>query len=359
MCINTRKLCYNVHVMNLCNMYNMCIKKRVVNMNEIKRVEGELVSRPTTSSNNENELTIFHGNLEALFKRFVVFIDASPATVRTYKISLHQWFKYMQAHSIYNPTMDDVRAYRADLKAAGKKPTTIQNYIIAVKQFFKWTEAEGLYPDIAKNVKGAKLSRNFKKDYLTTEQAKNVLKAIDRSTVKGLRDYTMISLMLTMGLRTIEVVRANVGDIRNAGETTVLYVQGKGHIEKDDAVRMPEHIHQLVGKYLATRKDKKEDSPLFTSTSNHHASSGRMTTRSIRRIVKTAFRNAGYDSPRLTAHSTRHTAATLSLLNGATLQETQELLRHKNLQTTEIYAHNIDVAKNEASSKVDNAIFND
>ncbi len=79
-----------------------------------------------------------------------------------------------------------------------------------------------------------------------------------------------------------------------------------------------------------------------------------MTTRSIRRIVKQAFIAAGFDSPRLTAHSTRHTAATLSLLNGATLQE---LLRHKNIGTTEIYAHNIDATSNPAATDVEEAIF--
>ena len=74
---------------------------------------------------------------------------------------------------------------------------------------------------------------------------------------------------------------------------------------------------------------------------------------------KIAWENkAGFDSPKLTAHSTRHTTATLSLLNGATLQQTQALLRHKNMQTTEIYAHNIQASKNPASNDVANAIFN-
>ena len=58
-----------------------------------------------------------------------------------------------------------------------------------------------------------------------------------------------------------------------------------------------------------------------------------------------------------TAHSTRHTATTLSLLNGATLQQTQELLRHRNIGTTEIYAHNIDATTNPAANDVEEAIF--
>lgn len=97
---------------------------------------------------------------------------------------------------------------------------------IAVKRFFEWTEEERLYPNIAKYVKGAKIGKNFKKDYLTSKQARKVLEDIDQSTVKGKRDYAMLALMLTMGLRTVEVSRANIEDIRNSGDTTVLYVQG-------------------------------------------------------------------------------------------------------------------------------------
>lgn len=192
---------------------------------------------------------------------------------------------------------------------------------------------------------------------MTSKQARKVLEDIDQSTVKGKRDYAMLALMLPMGLRTIEVSRANIEDIRNSGDTTVLYVQGKGHLEKDAVVRMPGHVEVAVRAYLAARGANDLKQPLFTSTSNNNAGK-RLTTRSISGIVKHAFIKAGYNSPKLTAHSTRHTAATLSLLNGATLQQTQELLRHKNMQTTEIYAHNIDAAKNPAANDVENAIFN-
>lgn len=321
---------------------------------EITNIQPTL-SNPQTNINTLS-LPLDQNELNAMFEDFVKLIDASPNTVRTYSISLRQWFKYLRENQIAQPSMDTVFEYRDALRAAGKKETTVQNYIIAVKQFFKWTEARHLYPNIAKYVKGEKLSRKFKKDYLTSKQAKKVLAVIDRSTLAGKRDYAMLVLMLTMGLRTIEVVRANVEDIRNVGDNTVLYVQGKGHYEKDDLVRMPEHVEIAVREYLGVRKCNDLTQPLFTSTSNRNKN-GRMTTRSIRGIVKKIFRKAGLDSPRLTAHSTRHTAATLSLLNGATPIETQHLLRHRNLQTTEIYAHNIDASKNPASQDVDKALF--
>ena len=307
--------------------------------------------------NTSNKQLIFQqNNLEDLFQQFIIFIDATPNTVRTYRGSLKQWFLYLRQNQIGHPDSETVRQYRQELQNSGKKPTTVKNYIIAVKRFFEWTEEAGFYPNIAKYIKSGHLSKNFKKDYLTSSQAKKILDEIDRSTLKGKRDYAMLVTMLTMGLRTIEITRANIEDIRTKGDATVLYVQGKGHEEKDDLIRMPYHVEAAIRDYLSIRNIANPSAPLFVSTSNHNHN-GRMTTRSIRRIVKTAFISAGFNSPRLTAHSTRHTAATLSLLNGATLQQTQELLRHKNIQTTEIYAHNLDATKNPASSKVDDAIF--
>ena len=302
------------------------------------------------------QLVLKQSNLEDLFKQFIIFIDASPNTIRTYRGSLKQWFIYLRQNQIVQPTAETVRQYRDYLQENGKKPTTVKNYIIAVKRFFQWTEEADLYPNVAKHIKSGHISKNFKRDYLTGSQARQILGHIDRSTLKGKRDYAMLVTMLTMGLRTIEVVRANIDDIRTKGNTTVLYVQGKGHEDKDDLIRMPQHVESAIRDYLSVRKANDLSEPLFTSTSNHNVD-GRMTTRSIRRIVKTAFIVAGFDSPRLTAHSTRHTAATLSLLNGATLQQTQELLRHRNIGTTEIYAHNIDATTNPAANDVEAAIF--
>lgn len=308
-------------------------------------------------ADQQQALSIINNDQENLLARFIAFIDATPNTVRTYTTSLRQWFKYLYEEQIQNPTPETVRQYRQQLAEDGKKPTTIQNYIIAVKQFFKWTEEEGLYPDIAKHVKGAKISTEHKKDYLTSGQARHVLELLNEDqTIKGKRNYAMLALMLTMGLRTVEVSRANIEDIRTEGDSTVLYVQGKGHIEKDAIVRMPQHVEQAIRAYLQVRNVSDGAAPLFASTSHQNAGQ-RMTTRSISGIVKQSFIQAGYNSPRLTAHSTRHTAATLNLLNGATLEETQQLLRHVNLQTTEIYAHHLQAAKNKSSQRVDNAIF--
>jgi integrase/recombinase XerD len=79
----------------------------------------------------------------------------------------------------------------------------------------------------------------------------------------------------------------------------------------------------------------------------------RLTTRSISRIVKDNLRKVGIDSSRITAHSLRHTAITLALQAGASIQEAQALGRHANINTTMIYAHNINRITHAPERKID------
>lgn len=82
-----------------------------------------------------------------------------------------------------------------------------------------------------------------------------------------------------------------------------------------------------------------------------------MTTRSVSRIAKQHMVDVGLNSERLTGHSLRHTAATLNLLNGATLEETKQLLGHSNINTTMIYAHALERSKNNSEKRIAKAIF--
>jgi integrase/recombinase XerC len=74
-------------------------------------------------------------------------------------------------------------------------------------------------------------------------------------------------------------------------------------------------------------------------------------------MVKNRLKEAGYNSERLTAHSLRHTAVTLSLLAGKDITEVQQFARHANIATTMIYNHSLDKAKNSCSEAIAKAIF--
>ena len=290
-----------------------------------------------------------------LFTSFIEYLDASPKTVETYTRAIRQFFKYVQEKGISQPTREDIIAYREYLKGS-HKPTTVQNYIVAVRLFFQWTEQKGLYPNVAEHIKGAKLDKNHKKGYLTSRQVKKVLETAKEESLQGLRDYAILALMFTGGLRTIEVSRANIEDLRIAGDSEVLYLQGKGHEEKTDYIKLIPKVEDAIRVYLKARGTLDPTEPLFTSTSNN-SRGDRISTRTISGIVKNALKNAGYDSDKLTAHSTRHTAVTLALMGGQKLEEVQQFARHKNLATTLIYAHNLDRAKNNCEATIAKAIF--
>lgn len=294
-------------------------------------------------------------NMTNLYDRWLGYIDASPKTIETYTKSIRSFFRYLTDNGIQQPTRTDVIAYR-DTLTETHKPTTVQTYLSAVKLFFRWTAQEGLYPNIADRVKSVRIDEEHKKDALTSKQVTKVLAGIDCNDVKGLRDYAILALMATTGLRTVSVVNANVDDIRSLGDDTVLYYKGKGHSEKAAYVKLAEPVEDAIRTYLKMRGTLKGTDPLFSSISNRNAG-GRMTTKSVSRLTKEHLKAVNLDSDRLTAHSFRHTAATLNLLNGGTLEETQQLLGHSSINTTMIYAHALERASNNSEARIADAIF--
>ena len=290
--------------------------------------------------------------LEELLDNFIQAQDVKPSSRESYRKGIRKFLEWLWARGITNPTRETLLDYKESLKERGLTSFSISAYIVAVRKFFNWLEATRGLPNIARGIKGAKRARGFRKDPLTLPQVKELLRSIDRTELAGLRDYALINLFVRTGLRTIEVMRANVGDIRQEGGEALLWIQGKGRDDKDEFVLLTEETLKPIYEYLKARGDAKPEAPLFSSIS-HRNGGARLTTRTLRRIIKRRLRAIGVDSDRLTAHSLRHTAITLSLKAGATIQEAQALARHANINTTLIYAHNIDRIKQAPERKID------
>lgn len=291
-------------------------------------------------------------NFDELFTRFINYLDVSKLSVYQYKINLKRFFDFLKEHDIKQPTRQDILDYKNFLKSKEYKPTTVAAYIVAVKLFFQWLELENLYPDVSKRIKTDKISKYHKKDALTVNQTKNLLESIEKNKINDKRNYAMILLMITSGLRTIEVVKANLEDMRNLGNYTVLYIQSKSKNEKTDYVKLPFPVEAAIRDYVAAAKITNLKSPLFL---NH--SGNRLTTRMVRKVVKKYLVKSNLNDTRITTHSLRHTTATLNLINGGTLEETQQLLRHQNISTTMIYAHHLERLDNNSEDRVYKAIF--
>ena len=299
---------------------------------------------------------VHSANAADVMAAYLAELDGTEKTRATYARALRQYAGWLDAQGIAleQTTRAHVLAYKQDLESS-KKASTVNLYLVAVRGLYAWLNGKTGYPNIAQDIKGVRKATQSSKDALTVTQAKDLLNAPAEGEL-GLRDAAMISLMLRRGLRTVEVSRADVGDLRQVGGKAVLYVQGKGHAAKDDFVVIEGETEQAIRSYLKARKDAggdlAQDAPLFAGIGNR-SHGQRMTTRAISRIAKEAMRGIGIDSPHVTAHSLRHSAVTFALMGGATVQDAQQMARHANVSTTMVYVHSLNKLEAKAEGALD------
>lgn len=270
---------------------------------------------------------------------FVAAQDVKESSRNLYTRTLTQYFKWIQEQgkAINLLTRQDILEYKDSLHSAGLSALTIGSYIVAVRKFYEWAEAEKLYPNIAKGIKTPKRVQAFKKQHLTDNKSAELLQHFQSLS---LRDYAIVNLILRTGLRTIEVVRADVGDITFKGDRRILKIWGKGHTEKDDFVVLSDKAYEPIRAYLETRKRAKAGEPLFTSMSRQN-SGERLTTRTISHLCKEGLQAIGLDGKEFTAHSLRHTTAVAILKHGGSITDVQEVLRHTSPVTSQIYTESV------------------
>lgn len=294
----------------------------------------------------------------------------SERTERSYRNAIKQLCLFLDARGVdvLAATEPDISTWLEYMRT-NKAAATVQMYLVAVRLFYSFLHAQNY---IAQNPckagdaqlkAGVKIKRDHKRDYLSVAKTQALIAAMPAQTEKDLRDRAIVGLMVTSGLRCIEVAKAQYGDLRTAGDDDVLYILGKGHTEKDSFVKVAPAVMQMIRDYLAARYKEgrpKERDYLFVSTSRNHAKLDKddeLSTQAIRAIAKAAFKKIGYDDSRHTAHSLRHTAATLMLRADVPLEEVQTVMRHENIQTTLNYAHSLKREEINAELAVSKLIF--
>ena len=295
-------------------------------------------------------------NLKNEIDNYVDTLDRKEITKSSYRSILLRWANYLKSKRIYSPNKRDVIAYKEKIaKSTGS--ASIQKTIVVLRGFYKYLKLSGKYDDITYGVRGAKVEKTFKKNPLEIDEImKLISKAKEESTISisHLRNYAIIVLMVTTGMRTIEVVRANISDLMIHKNKKRLYIQGKGRDGKDEYVKLSEEVYEVLSDYLNKRNDVFD--PLFISHKGKVGS--RLTTRSIRGIIKDLLRAIDIDDKRYSAHSLRHSLATILIKNAhGTLAEAQQILRHKDISTTEIYNHALMREENDGEIKVANLLL--
>jgi len=148
--------------------------------------------------------------------------------------------------------------------------------------------------------------------------------------------------MAYTGVRSVEVQRARIGDIRSNGHTK-LEVIGKGEVDPGRAVvLMHPELLGAINDWLRIHPRRYDlDAPLFCSLSRRNLG-GALDMSTIRRLVKGYFEQAGIVSPRKTTHSLRHTVVTIAKLAGVPDTKIMSMTGHKSRGTLDIYTHEID-----------------
>lgn len=176
--------------------------------------------------------------------------------------------------------------------------------------------------------------------YLEEAECERLLSVCDGPF--ALRDYCILMLFMSCGMRVSELVSLNVSDIYDDH----LRVVGKG--SKERMIYFAQGCREAIDDYLAVRDPENivpEDRNALFISRDHR----RISVRGVQKMVDKKLLQAGLDASRYSPHKLRHTAATLMLKNGVDTRALQEVLGHSNLNTTQIYTHLDNAALHEAA----------
>lgn len=215
----------------------------------------------------------------------------------------------------------DIKDYLEFLAVSGKSASTLNTAYSALKFYFESVMKRGFFVNIPR----AKNKRRLPVVLSKQEVAKML------EVIKNSKHHCIISIMYGCGLRVSEVVNIKMLDIDLDRKMLRIY-RGKG--DKDRYVVLPEKLLLILKRQMEL---KKKDDFLFTNPQN-----GKMTTRSIDKIVKHSVKSADIKK-NVSCHTLRHSFATHLLESGVDIRYIQDLLGHVRLETTQIYTH---VAKN-------------
>ena len=164
------------------------------------------------------------------------------------------------------------------------------------------------------------------------DQVRQLLASIDRRTAIGRRDYAIVLLLARLGLRSGEVAFLELDDLDwDAGEVSV---RGKGdHLT---ALPLPAEVGEAIAAYLRHGRPRSTGRRVFLRSKAPIR--GFLSQCAIGSIIRHALQRTGIRAPTTGAHQFRHALATQMLRHGASLTEIGEVLRHRSLQTTTIYA---------------------
>jgi integrase/recombinase XerC len=255
---------------------------------------------------------------------------ASAHTIRSYRTDLLDCIAFLERRGLGALADADarvIRGYLADLHARGLARTSMARRLATLRSFFRFLVRRGrARVNPAREVRTPRLPGRLPA-HLPIDQSDALFRSPVGDDQADRRDRAILEVLYAAGVRVAELSGLDVEDVDlREGSVRVL---GKGR--KERIVPLGGKAVAALHEYLGVRESSR--GALF-----RNARGGRLTVRSLHRIVRARARTAGL-AGRVTPHTLRHTFATHLLDAGADLRLIQELLGHARLSTTQRYTH--------------------
>ena len=266
--------------------------------------------------------------------------NASDKTVKSYREDLSQALEFARERlrkshvDAEDWTVRLLRSFVAWLHERGYAKSTVARRLAAVRSFGRFLCRQGaLCENPAKGLRGPRLEKKLP-HFLTIADVQKLLIAPPDADWAGRRDRAILETLYSAGIRVSELVGLDVSDADlNDG---VIIVRGKG--KKERLALLGPNARIALGRWLDDRVTLLERARKETPAVFLNKAGGRLTTRSVGRLLGKYLKLAGLD-PRTSPHTLRHSFATHLLDAGADIRGVQELLGHKSLTTTQVYTH--------------------
>ena len=241
----------------------------------------------------------------------------------------------------------------------GRSTYSVHVQISALKGLYRYLRlnqkrlnlpAEYAY-DIMASVKDERIKPHIKKPILTVKQAKQLIlhTQTTRTYLWHYRDHAIMYLMITSGLRPIEVIHARREDYQCVDGAHLLYIRGKDELS-DDYVKISSGARHALNDYLNKRSD---DNPYLFIAHRHTSVYGHLSRTFFKDMFARVLKDCGLDGLNITPHCLRHTAAILNLLRGASIESTKVLMRHVKIQSTLVYKDYIDKMRDDSAGQME------
>lgn len=279
-------------------------------------------------------------------KNIQIFLDYltwergfSPHTVKAYAYDLHRFTDFLHHYlgrrnfKISAVDKEAIRHFLGREYEEGYSAKTVARRLASLKSYFRFlVQSEELTQNPAALVKSPKVAKSLP-HFVPERLIEKLMEAPDSSTEKGCRDYAMLEVFYSTGMRLTELVNLNIGSINP--DQKVARVLGKGN--KERIIPLGEQALESLQKYLSKRglsfHHAHAQEPLFSGPGGR-----RISTSTVQKSVRFYIRQVA-DGNQVGPHILRHSFATHMLDHGADIRAVKDLLGHSSLSSTQVYTH--------------------